>query len=76
MILPLLKKSSKYKYIIYYIFIFWGIICRHRGCVMKLSDIMIVLPIHNISSENFFLCIKQLQAQNTISWKVTYIFLC
>ena len=76
MILPLLKKSSKYKYIIYYIFIFWGIIRRHRGCVMKLSDIMIVLPIHGISSENFSLCIKQLQVQNTISWKVTYIFLC
>ena len=41
-------------------FIFRGIIHRHRGCLIKLSDIMIVSRFCNMSSENFSLYINEL----------------
>ena len=62
MIVLLFKKTSKYKYIIYIIYLYFGgKIRRHRGCVIKLSDIMIVLSVYDIPSENFSLCINMLR---------------
>ena len=62
MIVLLFKKTSKYKYIIYIIYLYFGVkFVDIGGCVIKLSDIMIVLSIYDMPSENLFLCINVLR---------------
>ena len=61
MIVLLFKKTSKYKYIIYIIYLYFGVKFADIGGGIKLSDIMIVLSVYDIPSENFSLCINMLR---------------